>query len=358
MIRIVTSGLLARMLSTPEFGAYSLVRSVISLLALVGSLVLPKTVVRFIAENLALDQFWRTRRVIYTVLGIGVLGTLGVSLAYLLVLGDLVDRYLFDSPALVVVTGLTTGWLVISGVQKVTAETFRRSHDIRWVTLLGVLGTGVTRTPGNLYRDAAPGDRPRAAACHRGDVQPGQGGQAGAYAAQHQHLVRRPLPVVPDYVHAPGRPNTGASLRRLRKARCGDTDAPEHREGRDCLLRVLWAGAPDEGPPLADAAGQQADPPAFCGRSPAGGVRLRTYEGRRGGSRNHRTAKRDHGADRQEAGRDVDPRELLPLIVPEGPLEPVIKPRLGGTSPVFQRLASRSSTEDIGQEVCRGETLG
>jgi hypothetical protein len=57
-------------------------------------------------------------------------------------------------------------------------------------------------------------------------------------------------------------------------------------------------------------------------------------------------------------GIGVLPRELLPLIVPEGPLEPVIKPRLGGTSPVFQRLASRSSTEDIGQEVRRGETLG
>ena len=43
-------------------------------------------VVRFIAENLALDQLGGTRGVIYTVLWIGVLGTLGVSLAYLLVL--------------------------------------------------------------------------------------------------------------------------------------------------------------------------------------------------------------------------------------------------------------------------------
>jgi hypothetical protein len=42
-------------------------------------------VVRFIAEILALDQLGGTRGVIYTVLWIGVLGTLGVSLAYLLV---------------------------------------------------------------------------------------------------------------------------------------------------------------------------------------------------------------------------------------------------------------------------------
>ena len=43
-------------------------------------------VVRFIAENLAFDQLGGMRRVIYTVLWIGVLGTMGVSLAYLLVL--------------------------------------------------------------------------------------------------------------------------------------------------------------------------------------------------------------------------------------------------------------------------------
>jgi hypothetical protein len=221
VIGLVTGGLPARMLSTPEFGAYSQVLSVISLRALVGSLGLPKPVVRFIAENMALDQSGRTRRVIYPVLWIGVLGTLGVSLAYLLVLGDLVVRYLFDSPALVAVTGLTAGWLVISGVQKITAETFRSSHDIRRVTRLGALGTGGSRTPGNLCRDAALGAKASAAACHRRDVHLGQDGQAGAYAAQLQHIGRRSVPVVPDCVHAPERPNTEANLRL--QARCGST---------------------------------------------------------------------------------------------------------------------------------------
>jgi hypothetical protein len=104
-------------------------------------------------------------------------------------------------------------------------------------------------------------------------------------------------------------------------------------------------------------AGQQADPPAFYRRSPAGGARLQTCGGR-GGGRNHGMAERNHGADRQEADRGVDPRELLPLVVPESPLEPVSAPRRGDTSPVFQRLASRRSTEDLGQEVRRGETVG
>jgi O-antigen/teichoic acid export membrane protein len=140
-IGVVTNGLLARMLSPQEFGAYFLALSIISLGAVVGSLGLPKTVVRFVAENMGLNRFARTRRVIFTVLGLGVLGTLGVSLAYLLV-GNLVGRYLFDSPVLVAVTALIAGWMAISVVQEITAETFRGFHDIRMATLLGGLATG------------------------------------------------------------------------------------------------------------------------------------------------------------------------------------------------------------------------
>jgi len=141
VVGIVTNGMLARMLSPQEFGAYFLALSIVSLGAVVGSLGLPKTVVRFVAENMGLNRFGRARRVIYTVLGLGVLGTMGVSLAYLLI-GDLVGRHLFDSSLLVAVTGLTAGWIAISVVQEITAETFRGFHDIRLATLLGGLATG------------------------------------------------------------------------------------------------------------------------------------------------------------------------------------------------------------------------
>ena len=140
-VGIVTNGLLARMLSPQEFGAYFLTLSIVSLGAVVGSLGLPKTVVRFVAENVGLSRFGRARRAIYTVLGLGVFGTLGVSLAYLLV-GDLVGRHLFDSSLLVAVTGLTAAWIAISVVNEITAETFRGFHDVRMATLLGGLATG------------------------------------------------------------------------------------------------------------------------------------------------------------------------------------------------------------------------
>jgi O-antigen/teichoic acid export membrane protein len=140
MFGIVTTGLLARMLSKQEFGAYFLALTIVSLGAVVGSLGLPKTVVGLVAQNMGVGRPERARRVIRTVLEIGVFGTLGVSLAYLLV-GGLVSEHLFHSSLLVGVTGLMAGWIAIAVVQEITAETFRGFHDIRLATLLGGLAT-------------------------------------------------------------------------------------------------------------------------------------------------------------------------------------------------------------------------
>ena len=141
-IGIITNGLLARMLSLQDFGTYLLVFSIIAVGAVLGSFGLPKTVLRFVAESMTLDQPGRARASIYTALGLGVVGALIISLAYYFVIGDLVGRYLFHSPAIVAVVGLTAGWIAISAVQEIIAETFRGFHDIRMATLFGGLATG------------------------------------------------------------------------------------------------------------------------------------------------------------------------------------------------------------------------
>jgi O-antigen/teichoic acid export membrane protein len=76
------------------------------------------------------------------VLGLGVLGTLGVSLAYLFVVGNLVEGHIFDSPVPVSVTALIAGWMALSGVQELMVEPFRGFHDFRMTTLLGGLAIG------------------------------------------------------------------------------------------------------------------------------------------------------------------------------------------------------------------------
>jgi O-antigen/teichoic acid export membrane protein len=141
-IGIVTTGVLTRLLTKQEVAVYLLAFSIISLGAVMGSLGLPKTVLRFVAESMTLGQPGRARRAIYTALGLGVLGALCISLAYFFFVGDLVSRYLFHSSALVAVIGLTAGWMAISTMQEIMAETFRGFHDIRMATLFGGLATG------------------------------------------------------------------------------------------------------------------------------------------------------------------------------------------------------------------------
>jgi len=141
ILGVVTNGLLARMLSPSEFGAYFLALSIITVGAVIGSLGLPKTVVRFVAESVGMNHVGRARRVIQTVLGFTVLGAIGTGLTYLF-FGDFVGEYVFHSSILVGVTTLIAGWMVISVLQETAAETFRGFHDIRMATLLGGLATG------------------------------------------------------------------------------------------------------------------------------------------------------------------------------------------------------------------------
>jgi O-antigen/teichoic acid export membrane protein len=141
MIGLATSALLTRLLSRSEVGVYFLAISVVTIGAVIGALGLPKTVVRFVAQSMALDQVGRARGVIYLVLGLGVVGALGVGLAYGLFVGKLLGN-LFDSRALAALTGLMAGWIALSVVLEITAETFRGFHDIRMATLLGGSATG------------------------------------------------------------------------------------------------------------------------------------------------------------------------------------------------------------------------
>ena len=141
-IGLVTNSVLTRLLTKQEFGVYLLTFSIVSLGVVIGSFGLPKTVLRFVAETMTLGQPGRARRAIYTALGLGVVGTLITSLTYVFIVGDQVSRDLFDSSALAAIIGLTAGWIAISTMQEIMAETFRGFHDIRMATLFGGVATG------------------------------------------------------------------------------------------------------------------------------------------------------------------------------------------------------------------------
>src|SRR5918998_1845344 len=107
---LISSALLARLLTPGELGTYFLAYSILNVGTSLGALGLTETVVRLVAQGMGLNLFGRVRRVISVALGVGTLGALGVGLAYLLVGGDLA-RFAFNAPALAAITGLLAGWI-------------------------------------------------------------------------------------------------------------------------------------------------------------------------------------------------------------------------------------------------------
>ena len=140
-VGLISSALLARLLSPGELGLYFLAYSIVMFGARLGSLGLARTVVRFVAEGMGLSRFGRVRRVIGIVLSVGTLGALGAGFAYLL-FGDNLAESVFESSALAAVTGLIAGWIVVSVLQGLFGEIFRGFHDIRLATILGGQVTG------------------------------------------------------------------------------------------------------------------------------------------------------------------------------------------------------------------------
>lgn len=138
---LLSSVLLARLLTPQDLGAYFLAYSIVSLGTSLGALGLTQTVVRLVAEGMGLNLVGRVRRVIGVVLSVGTLGALGVGLAYLL-FGDDFAEVVFHAPALAAISGLIAGWIVVGTLQGLLGETFRGFHDIRLATILGGQTTG------------------------------------------------------------------------------------------------------------------------------------------------------------------------------------------------------------------------
>jgi O-antigen/teichoic acid export membrane protein len=138
---LVSSALLARLLTPQDLGTYFLAYSILNIGTSLGTLGMTATVVRLVAQGMGLNLFGKVRRVISVVLGVGALGALGVGLSYLL-FGDDLANNVFHAPALAAITGLVAGWIMVGTLQGLLGETFRGFHDIRLATVLGGQTTG------------------------------------------------------------------------------------------------------------------------------------------------------------------------------------------------------------------------
>ncbi len=138
---LISSALLARLLTPQALGTYFLAFSILNVGTSLGQLGLTGTIVRLVAEGMGLNLFGRVRRVISVVLGVGTLGAVSVGFVYLL-FGDDLATFVFNAPALAAITGLVAGWIMVGTMQGLLGETFRGFHDVRLATILGGQTTG------------------------------------------------------------------------------------------------------------------------------------------------------------------------------------------------------------------------
>lgn len=137
MVGLAINAMLARLLSPNDLGTYFLIFSVVSFGAMIGKMGLHITAVRLVAENISLSKFNRVRQVVKVVLKGCLLSSVTVGVIYFFYVGNFLSIKVFQSSAMVAVTGLIAGWMVVDTMQDVFTETFRGFHDIRFATIFG-----------------------------------------------------------------------------------------------------------------------------------------------------------------------------------------------------------------------------
>jgi O-antigen/teichoic acid export membrane protein len=143
ILGLAVSALVARLLTPADMGSYFLGLSVVTVASMAARMGLENTVVKLVAENLALARLTEARRVLRPVYVLATVGAITVGALMSGMLGRWVATVIFGSEALGRVVVLLGLWAVALTYQILLAETFRGLHDIRLATLLGPAAPGL-----------------------------------------------------------------------------------------------------------------------------------------------------------------------------------------------------------------------
>ncbi len=137
---VVLNIVLARILPPEQVGEYFLALSVLSVVSAITLLGVPQPIVKLVSESLGMGLAGRARKVIKRVMSLVAISSLvgGVFLAF--GGGVWLSERLFESTFIGELSALLGIWLVVSNIQKITAEVFRGFQDLRWASLFGDQG--------------------------------------------------------------------------------------------------------------------------------------------------------------------------------------------------------------------------
>lgn len=131
---ILINGLLARMLTKTEFGAYLTSFTLVIIGSLIAQLGLDRAVVRLVSQSLAMGQPGRARRTIRRTIGIGTIAAVAAG-GVLMMFGPYLARDVLHSDVVSSGIPLTAGWLVAYSIQSLFIETFRGLQDFQRATV-------------------------------------------------------------------------------------------------------------------------------------------------------------------------------------------------------------------------------
>ena len=131
------TALLARLLTPPEFGAYLIAFSIVTMAAMAARLGLDQAGLRLMSEQFGRDDEALGARTAWRVLGIVVCTGAALGIAFGLAVGPWLVRQLFRSDLLEGNMFIAGAWLACLAIQLTLAELFRACRDIRMASLLG-----------------------------------------------------------------------------------------------------------------------------------------------------------------------------------------------------------------------------
>ncbi|MGQ0618606.1 MAG: lipopolysaccharide biosynthesis protein [Panacagrimonas sp.] len=133
---LITTALLARMLSTEEMGSYFLIVSLTLFAGVLARFGMQQTVVRLVAESVARGVPGRAGAALRRIYLVATVGSVVVGGAIWLGGGQWVSLHIFDDPRMATVTGLSALWVAALAYRSPLAETFRGLHDQRMASYL------------------------------------------------------------------------------------------------------------------------------------------------------------------------------------------------------------------------------
>lgn len=135
---LISSALLARLLTTAEMGTYFLILSLTAFAGVCARFGMQQTLVRLVAESIARGQPGRAQATLKRVLVVVILGSATVGGAIGFGGGEWVANTVFHNPLMAGVVGLSALWVIALALNPPVSETFRGLHEVRTASFLSI----------------------------------------------------------------------------------------------------------------------------------------------------------------------------------------------------------------------------